>query len=221
MKKINTVLFDLDGTLVDSNQLILDSFKATFDKFFPDVKFQREDYIKMIGPTLKETFSEFQDNQDNVLKMIDFYRRYYKVHEFDMIDIYPNLISTLKSLKAMGFYIGIVTTKFEESAVPSIKQFNLDQYMDVYIYLDDVKNPKPHAEPIEIAKSRLKDPLEILMVGDNPSDILSGKNAGVLTCGIEWSLKKEELKATNPNFWIEDYSKLIDIIKQYNKEATE
>ncbi len=219
MQKINTILFDLDGTLVDSNQLLIDSFEQTFKYFFPKSKYTKQDYINMIGPTLEETFSILEKNKNNVREMINYFRHFYLKNEYQYIKIYPNLIETLKKLKKLNFQLGIVTTKFKESALPSIKHFNLDKYMDVYVFLDDVKKPKPSAEPIIYAKNRLVNPKEIIIVGDNPSDILAGKNANILTCGVEWSLKKDILKTTNPDFWIFDFNELIPIIKKFNKEV--
>ncbi|MFW5794084.1 MAG: HAD-IA family hydrolase [Bacillota bacterium] len=219
MQKINTILFDLDGTLVDSNQLIIDSFTQTFKNFFPKIKHSYQDYVNMIGPTLKETFSLFEKNKENVKQMIEYYRNYYLKNEFEYIKIYPNLIETLEQLKNANFKTGIVTSKFKESAMASIKHFNLDKYIDVYVFLGDVTYPKPSPEPILLAKKLLKSHKEILFIGDNPSDILSGKNANILTCGVEWSLKKERLKELNPDFWITNFKELITIINKYNKEV--
>lgn len=219
MKEINVVLFDLDGTLVDSNQLLIDSFQFTFKHFFPAINFQRKDYIKMIGPTLEETFSQHQNDMLEVNKMIHFFRKFYKDKEYQSIEIYPNLLKTLQTLKEMNIQTGIVTTKFKESAIPSIEFFNLDKYIDIYVYLDDVDNPKPNAEPIQYAKTLLNNPKEMIIIGDNPSDIYSGKNADILTCGVDWSLKKDELRASNPDFWLYDFSGLVPIINKYNEEV--
>ncbi|QWB99977.1 HAD-IA family hydrolase [Mycoplasmatota bacterium] len=219
MNKINAILFDLDGTMIDSNQILLDSFKHTMNHFFPEVSYTHDDYVQMIGPSLEETFSVLEKKPSGIQAMIQFFREYYVKNEYDSIQIYPYLIETLKDLKKMGIQTGIVTTKFEKSATPSIKYFNLDQYIDVYVYLNDVLKPKPHAEPILFAKSKLKNPQQILMIGDNPSDILAGKNAHILTCGVEWSLKKNKLKATHPDFWITSFNQLIPIIKNYNQEV--
>jgi len=219
MKEINAVLFDLDGTMVDSNQLLIDTFKDTFDQYFPDIYFNHQDYIDMIGPSLAETFSIYQKDMDIVNQMIEHFINFYKIKEIESIHLYPNLIETLKQLKKLNIQTGIVTTKRKKSALPSIKHFQLDQLIDIYVYLDDVKYPKPHAEPILYAKSMLKKPKEIIFIGDNPSDILSGKNAGILTCGVEWSYKKDALKDSYPDFWIKDYQELLSIIHQYNKEV--
>ncbi|MGE4571450.1 MAG: HAD-IA family hydrolase [Candidatus Izemoplasmatales bacterium] len=219
MLKINAVLFDLDGTLVDSNQLLIDAFKHTLEHYCPKLKFTNNDYIHMIGPSLEETFSKLTNNHKMISQMIDFFRKYYTDHEQESIKIYPNLISSLKELKRMKIQTGIVTTKFKASALPSIEMFELNKYIDIYVYLDSVTKVKPHPEPIYKAISLLKDPQMVMMIGDNPSDILSGKNAKILTCGVEWSYKKDLLKKTKPDFWMTNFNQLSMIINNYNKEA--
>lgn len=219
MKEINTILFDLDGTMIDSNQILIDSFDYTFKHFFPEVKYTYDDFVHMIGPTLEETFSILEKDPNQVQNMIHFFRKYYLTNEYASITIYPNLIDTLKKLKEMGIQTGIVTTKFKESAVPSIDYFELHKYIDIYVYLDSVSKPKPDPEPIYYARSLLNNPKQMMIIGDNPSDIYAGKNANILTCGVEWSLKKKLLKSTNPDFWISDFNQLIPIINKYNKEA--
>jgi len=216
---INTLLFDLDGTLVDSNELILESFRQTFLAFQPEKTYTREKLLEMMGPPLFDTFSVVSTNPEIIQSMIDYYRKTYVRLEFEYIKIYPNTILMLSHFKSQGFNLAIVTTKFLESAIPSIKAYHLEDYFDVVISLDDVKNHKPHPEPVLKALSAFDNVTGAVMIGDNFSDLLSGKNAGILTCGLEWSLKKEILKETNPTFWIRDFKELIDIIDNYNKEA--
>ncbi len=219
MKEINAVLFDLDGTLVDSNQLLIDTFKNTLDLFFPNLVFNTNDYIYMIGPSLQETFSKYEPDNQKIMMMIKHFRNYYKQNETNLIQIYPNVIETLKQLKELNIQTGIVTTKLKEAAIYSIQYFNLDQYIDIFVYLDHVKKPKPDAEPILLAKSMLINPDEIIIIGDNPSDIFAGKNANILTCGVEWTYKRDDLIKSKPHFWITDFNELIPMINQYNKEA--
>ncbi|MFP4478212.1 MAG: HAD-IA family hydrolase [Candidatus Izemoplasmatales bacterium] len=219
MKEINAILFDLDGTMVDSNQILIDSFNHTLSHFFPEVTFTYEDYVHMIGPSLEETFSILEKDPEKVQDMIQFFRKYYLQNEYQSIKIYPNLIDTLKKLKEMGIQTGIVTTKFKESAIPSIDYFQLHKYIDIFVYLDSVSKAKPDPEPILFAKSQLKNPKQLIIIGDNPSDIEAGKNANILTCGVEWSLKKKQLKLANPDFWISDFNQLIPIINKYNMEV--
>ncbi|HPJ23719.1 MAG TPA: HAD hydrolase-like protein, partial [Bacillota bacterium] len=89
MLKIDTILFDLDGTLVDSNELIIKSFDETMKKYVPSRSFSRQELIDMVGPPLKETFAAVTNQPELVPEMIDFYRKYYVENEFRYIDIYP------------------------------------------------------------------------------------------------------------------------------------
>lgn len=219
MQKIDTILFDLDGTLVDSNELIIKSFYETMKKYMPNKEFSRAELIEMIGPPLKETFSIATNNPEVIQEMIDYYRKVYVNLEFDYIDIYPNTLKMLKMFYDRGFNLGIVTTKFKESAEPSIKHYNLDKYIKSFCYLDDISEHKPHPEPIFFALNQFKDYNKVVMVGDNTSDILAGVNANTLTCGVDWSIKKNLIKNLNPDFWIEDYLELVDIIVKYNEEV--
>ncbi|XFA98419.1 HAD-IA family hydrolase [Candidatus Izemoplasma sp. B36] len=217
MRNIDTVLFDLDGTLVDSNELIIKSFYETMKKYLPNREFSRKELIEMIGPPLKETFLVASSDPKVILEMINYYRKVYVDLEFDYIELYPNVIETLKKLADNGVQLGIVTTKFKESAMPSIKHYGLDKYITSYCFLDNVTEHKPHPEPIFYALKQFKNYKNVLMVGDNSSDILAGKNASALTCGVAWSIKKDLIKGLNPDYWIMDYLDLLDIVLKKEK----
>lgn len=215
MLPIDTILFDLDGTLVDSNELIIETFKRTYQVHFPNLSFAHSELAQMMGPPLSETFLLIAKNDNLVNEMIVTYRQIYRSIEFDYISLYPGVIECLSSLKAIGYNLGIVTTKFKESAMPSIEHYGIDRYIDVIIGLDDVTNHKPHPEPIYKALKRIKHQ-GVLMIGDSPSDILAGKNADILTCGVDWSYRKEEIKQLKPDLWLNDFQQLIELIKTYN-----
>jgi len=217
MSKLDTLLFDLDGTLIDSNSLIIEFFRHTLHKFYPDINYSEEMIIEMIGPPLFETFQAVTKDRDIINKMISTYRKIYTEQEFLHVTIYPHVIETLKEFKERGFNLGVVTTKFRESALPSLEYFGISKYLDVLIGLDDVANHKPHPEPIYKALANFEHGLA-MMVGDNSPDILAGKNAKILTCGVGWSIKKAELEATNPDYWIDDFRELINIVDTINEE---
>ena len=221
LRKIDTVLFDLDGTLIDSNDLIIKCFEETMKNYMPQKLFSRQDLIDMVGPPLKETFRIVSEDPQIISEMIDFYRKKYVELEFDYISLYPNVLETLKILSENNINMGIVTTKFKESAIPSIEAYNLDNYITSFCYLDDITEHKPHPEPIFYALKQFNNYQKVLMVGDNTSDILAGKNASCYTCGVEWSLKKDLIKNLNPDFWIKDYYELIDIVLENKEENNE
>ena len=215
--KIDTILFDLDGTLVDSNELILETLRKTILHYFPGAPLSRMALLEMMGPPLSETFGKLTDDPALVRRMISSYRKTYTEMEFEYISLYPSVCETLQDFRENGYKTALVTTKFRESALPAVTHFGLERFFDSLIALDDVKKPKPDAEPLLLAMEKLNS-RHAVMVGDTPSDILAGKNAGILTCGVGWSLKAGEIRALDPDFWIRDFSELFPMIEKRNEE---
>ncbi|MFH0993275.1 MAG: HAD-IA family hydrolase [bacterium] len=215
MQSIDTILFDLDGTLVDSIGLIADTLVKTLKEFVPDRTFASADIDLMIGPPLAVTFARFRPEADVIQTMIERYRAIYKADELNSIVIYPHAVETLRTLKRRGFHLGLVTTKFTESAMPSLRHFAIDCLFDVIIGLESVTRHKPHPEPIEKALAAFPHGAAV-MVGDTEGDMLAGKAAGILTCGVAWSFQRAAIEALHPDFWIHDYAELIPAIEQYH-----
>lgn len=210
MSSIRTILFDLDGTLIDTNELIIASFVHTFEKY--NLQFSREEVIEFNGPTLKETFTRIAP--DKVDEMIDTYRLHnHSVHD-DYVTAFPKTLETIKYLKEGGIQLGIVTTKMSPTVKMGLALTKLDTYFDTVVTLDDVSHPKPHPEPVLKAMANLDAKASsTLMVGDNSHDIEAGRAAGVRTAGVAWAHKgRERLLAYNPTYMLEEMTDLIDII---------
>lgn len=211
-KKI-TVLFDLDGTLIDSNEIIIQSYQHAFSVFKPELDLSREQIISFIGPTLESVFLRFVD-QKNIPLMIETYRTYYTKHEKAYHSLYPNVKESLDALKRMDVKLCIVTSKFKEAAWPSFLHYGLNQYFDGFIALEDVKNPKPDKEPVLKALSLMGDYDYALMIGDNHGDILAGKNAGIDGAGVAWSIQgKAHLEKVQPDFIFESMNEIVSYIE--------
>jgi pyrophosphatase PpaX len=219
MKKINTILFDLDGTLINTNEIIIDSFISTFETHFPELVLTRGKIITFIGPTLNDTFGNYTNDPFTIQSMIESYREYYVEFEFNSFEIYPGVIETLKKLNNEGYNLGIVTSKFKSAEWPSFTHYNLQDYYSVFVALDDVKHPKPDREPIDVALSRFKNVSNSIMIGDNIGDILSGRNAGIYSAGVAWSLKgSAHLMTANPDFMLSDMNDIFRVLKIIEEE---
>lgn len=219
MEKLTTILYDLDGTLINTNKVIIESFKATFKKHFPNIPLSREKILTFIGPTLQETFGGYTQDLFLIEEMIDTYRRFYVDYEMGNFEIYPGVIETVKKLKQAGYQLGIVTSKFKEAAWPSYTFYSLDDYFDVFISLDEVEYPKPHRNPIDIALSSFPSNGKAIMIGDNQGDILAGKNAGIYSAGVAWSEKGSmHLMEAKPDFMLGEMNDIFNIIKKINRE---
>jgi pyrophosphatase PpaX len=209
--KINTILFDLDGTLINTNELIVASFLHTLNKFYPG-QYKREHVIPFMGPTLTESFSTV--DEDRVEELITEYRRFNMEMHDEYVEEYETVYETIETLHNKGYKIGIVTTKARNVVEMGLNFSRLKQFFDTVITIDDVQNAKPHPEPIQLALKKLNStPEESIMVGDNYHDIEGGKNAGTKTAGVAWSLKGKEFLATyHPDYMFEKMSDILTIL---------
>ncbi|MEQ6378377.1 pyrophosphatase PpaX [Bacillaceae bacterium S4-13-56] len=208
---IRTLLFDLDGTLIDTNELIISSFAHTLDQYAPG-KYEREDILAFMGPPLKDTFIQVDPNR--VEEMIETYRAHNLEHHDQLVIPFPGVVDTMKSLKEKGYKLGIVTTKMRRTVEMGLIITGLEGLFDTVITLDDVKKAKPDPEPIYKALDALDSiPEETIMVGDNYHDIEAGKNAGTKTAGVAWTIKgKDFLGKYNPDYMLEEMEDLYKIL---------
>ncbi|KSU87918.1 pyrophosphatase PpaX [Priestia flexa] len=205
---INTVLFDLDGTLIDTNELIISSFMHTLNHYYPE-QYKREDVLAFMGPPLYDTF--VQMDKERVHEMIDTYRTHNLSHHDELVTEFAGVFETVKWLHDQKYKLAIVTTKQINTVMLGLKLTKLDQFFDVIVAIDDVQHAKPHPEPVEKALVLLNaQPEEAVMVGDNHHDILSGKNAGTKTAGVAWSAKgREHIASYEPDVILEEMKDLI------------
>ncbi|QQZ10363.1 pyrophosphatase PpaX [Heyndrickxia vini] len=209
--KITTILFDLDGTLIDTNELIISSFLHTLNGYYPD-QYKREDVLPFIGPSLYATFSSI--DKERTEEMIENYRAYNLENHDLLVKEFNGVFETLQTLHQNGFKMAIVSTKKRDTIIRGLKLTNLDQFFDIIISLDEVEHEKPHPEPVQKALKLLHStPNEAIMVGDNFHDILAGKNAGTLSAGVAWSAKgRAYIESFNPDFLLEEMQDLINIV---------
>lgn len=187
-----TVLFDLDGTIIDTNELIIQSCLHALRGVVPP-DFGREQIIPCMGQPLAVQMRLFT-GRDDVDDLIRKYREYNLAHHDEMVSLFPGVAETLAALKARGVRLGVVTTKMRETTERALRMFGLIGKMDVIVTLDDVTHPKPHPEPVRKAMDALgADPARTLMVGDSPVDMESARCAGAIPVGVAWSLKGEKV----------------------------
>ncbi|WP_096190221.1 pyrophosphatase PpaX [Evansella halocellulosilytica] len=186
---IDTVLFDLDGTLINTIELIVESFLHTMEHYYPG-KYEREDVIHFIGPPLSETFEKLDPNK--IEEMTNVYRTFNHEKHDELVQEYEGVYETVKTLDERGYKLAIVTTKRRETALRGMQLMNLDRFFDVVVSLDEVTNYKPDPEPLLMALNALDSkPKTAIMVGDSEHDILGGRNTGTKTAGVAWSIKGE------------------------------
>ncbi|WNS42113.1 pyrophosphatase PpaX [Paenibacillus sp. MMS20-IR301] len=211
---IECVLFDLDGTIVNTNELIIRSFMhALEENNLPALT--REEIIPHMGTTLQQQITAFSGQVDTAA-LEQSYRSYNYAHHDELIDSFPHVNETMEGLLSRGIKLGIVTTKIRPTTLKALEMFDLLKYMDTIVTVNEITHPKPHPEPVLTAVANLGvDPGKTLMVGDSAVDILSAKAAGVRAAAVAWSLKGEDtLRKYEPDYIIHDMRDLYTIVEQ-------
>lgn len=216
-RKIKALLFDFDGTLLDTNELIIQTFLHVLETKFPG-KYSREDVLPFLGPSLKDTFSTV--DLERVDELVQDYRIWNIAHHDELVTEFDGVLETLLTLKEAGIRLAIVSTKRQEMLARGLRILKAEGLFEVIIGSDDVKNVKPDPEPILLALEKMglrKD--EVIMIGDNSHDIEGGKNAGVKTAGVAWSLKGEAFLAQfKPDYMLHHLSDLLEIVGEVSYE---
>lgn len=211
-KPITALLFDFDGTLMDTNELIIQTFQHVLGSRYPG-KYERADILPFLGPTLQETFDSIDSERTE--ELIADYRAWNTSMHDELASEFDGVSETLRLLKAAGMKMAIVSTKRNDILLRGVGLLEADGVFEVIIGMDDVTKTKPDPEPILLALSRLGvNADEALMIGDNYHDIEGGKNAGVRTAGVAWSAKGEAfLQTYHPDFMLQHISDLVQLVE--------
>lgn len=210
---IKAVLFDLDGTLLNTNQLIYDSFCHAF-KDILDMELPKEEITSLYGKPLTYSFVKYTDSQETVEEMVNAYRTYNAIHHDAMCKPFNGVVEMLQKLKDKGLKLGIVTSKRKVVAMRGMELADIAKYMDVVVSPELTEKHKPEAEPVLKACEILHiKPEEALMVGDATYDLLSGKNAGSITCGVEYTaIGVNELLKVKPTYMIKEPLDILSLV---------
>lgn len=208
MRPFVCVLFDLDGTLVDTNYLILDSFQRTLaDKL--GLQVEPPDIYRHFGEPLDYTMRRY--NPSRWEELVEYYRAHNQAQHDALIRRFDGMEEMLARLKERGVRRGVVTSKYTELARRGARCCGLEDLLEDFVGRDMTERHKPDPEPVLLALKRLGVPAgpRVLMVGDSAFDILAGKNAGVRTCAVGWTvLNRADIEATVPDYMVETVAEL-------------
>ncbi|GLI09353.1 pyrophosphatase PpaX [Paenibacillus tyrfis] len=209
---IQTVLFDLDGTIVDTNELIIQSFLHTFEGITAE-PVTREHIVPNMGRPLIEQMIFFS-GREQVDDLVQKYRAFNIAHHDELVREFPYVRETVAKLHAAGVKLGVVTSKIRQTTEMGLKLMGLYDYFGTIVTVDDVEKAKPDPEGIHKAVRELGGDLSsALMVGDSHYDIEAAHNAGIPSVAVAWSLKGTEyLKQYNPTHIIQDMRDIVPIV---------
>jgi len=182
MKK-TVILFDLDGTLIDSTEAILDGFRVAFETYGGEVP--SDDAIKNeVGHTLENMFTTLGVDPSKVDAHVHAYKMHYRLISCEKTQLLEGAREAVDEASKFAT-LGIVTTKTGEYSKILLEHMGLMHYFDVLIGREHVENPKPHAEPILTALMKLEhDRSKTWMIGDTCMDIDAAKNANINSVAV-------------------------------------
>src|SRR5262245_18100581 len=190
-----TILFDLDGTLIDSIELILNSARHAFTKLERPCP-SDEEWLAGVGIPLFTMFGRYARDDDDRTALISAYREYQMAHHDRLVRCYDGVVDVVSTLRDHGHQIGIVTSKSEALAMRGLSHVGLARYVDTIVGCVASTRHKPDPEPVRIALQRLRCSAEdAAFVGDSVHDVMAGNAAGVRTVAVLWgAFKREDLE---------------------------
>jgi pyrophosphatase PpaX len=207
------LLFDLDGTLADSIELILHCYRYTMRTHLghePDDAL----WLAGIGTPLAMQLRAFARSPDELVAMQETYRVFQRTVHDDMVRPYPGVCETVDDLARRGMRMGVVTSKHREMTLRTLRVCGLEQHFEVIITPEDVTNGKPDPEPVHVALERLavRSRANVLFVGDAPFDVMAGRAAGVRTAGALWGpFGHDGLRAAAPDYLLHAVADLLSL----------
>jgi pyrophosphatase PpaX len=201
---LTTFLFDLDGTLIDSIELILRSYRHTMRAHRGE---EPSDDVWMdgLGTPLSVQFRRFTDDPAEIDAMVATYRAYNLAHHDEMVRPYDGVVGAVRALRRPGRTLGLVTSKMRSGALRGLRRAALEDAFDVVVGSDEVTHPKPHPEPVLVALERLGATASgAVFIGDSRHDLECGRAAGVKTAAALWGpFDRSHLADLQPDYWLE------------------
>ena len=217
---VTAVLFDLDGTLVDTVELILAAHNHTFARHLRGPWPARQAIIRNFGRPLREALVEYaaadgqQDPAGLAPQMVATYRAFQHEHHDRLVRGYGGVRETLTALRDRGYTLGIVTSKAQGIARVVIDHFGLAALVDLAVFLEDTARHKPEPDPLlEAARRGGFEPAHALYVGDSIHDIAAGRAAGMRTAGALWGpFERSDLEAAGPDRLLNSPTDLLALL---------
>ena len=214
MKKYPCVIFDMDGTVTQTNQLIYDSFNHIAEKYI-NKRMTAGEIIALFGPPEKECIEVLIGSERIDNAMTDYYAYYHDRHN-ELARLYPGMAEVLAFLRSKKVMLGLFTGKGRRTTDITMNQFNIAQYFDVTVTGDDVDEFKPSGDGIrKIMQQFSFTPDEVLMVGDAVADVRASRDAGVDIASVLWdSYGKNDVLRLSSDYTFHDVAEFYAWLRQ-------
>lgn len=216
MQTVDTVLFDFDGTVMNTNDIIIQSWQHTFRTIDGREK-AVEEIVATFGEPLETTMGRFFPGVSTV-DAIQIYRGFHYERFQDLITIFPGINELLEQLRERYYKTGVVTSRLRATTKIGLDKYDLGKYFDVVITKEDSQRHKPNPEPILTALDSLNaEPERTLMLGDTTYDMICARRAGVTSILVGWTMALSDKEAggeATPDFVISKPDELWNILNR-------
>lgn len=209
---IDTIIFDFDGTLINTNDVIIAAWQYTYKKYLNCEK-PVEHITRCFGEPLLITMAREFPGVDPA-ESAEVYRRHQQDRAEELVSLFPGVEELLKTLRERGLKIGIVTSRTAESTAFYLNKFGIGDYFDSIVSCDDTDKHKPNPEPLLLGLEKLGAAKErTLMIGDSPFDMKCANNAGVRTVLVGWRVagSEDQLSSCEIDYVINEPMELLKV----------
>lgn len=209
------ILFDLDGTLINSQNLVFETFKQVFKEEKPDHVLSKEELYSFFGPTLETTFSKYFE-QDDIERIIERYQAINRGLHDRLLKPIDHAKDVVKELHDQGYKIAVVSNKRHAMVEKGLKTSGLYPYFDVILGKEDLPKPKPSASGLIEATVLLHTGHDdVIYIGDNAADVIAAKAMAAYSIGFSIDTNQlKQLEEAKPCCIINDLSELMKIVKE-------
>ncbi len=209
MESIATLLFDVDGTLLDTREFILQATEHCLSVHgfaVPD----RSVIAPLVGKPFNEYYGTLTGLEDTLVLQNE--HRNFQLANMHLSVPFPKTLSTLQTLQERGYKMAVVTTRSKKTSLQTLEQAGLASFFTVVISAEDAPELKPHPAPLLRALELMNESTDsATMIGDSHLDIEAGKNAGIKTVRATYGFHADHLHEPEPNFFIEDIGDLLKL----------
>ncbi len=212
--KLSAALFDFDGTLVDTTEMIYQGMRHATSSVLGREDFTREQLLANVGQPMPRQMELIDADKTELL--LESYRHHHLEHHDVLIRAFPGIDDALQRLRAAGVKTAVVTSKRRDSVEMALKKFpDLGPAVDRFVTMEDTREHKPHPEPLlrglELIGGIPKE--EAAYVGDSPFDVQAAKAAGLMSVAVSWGAFSEDtLREAEPDHLVPDIDAVVDVL---------
>jgi pyrophosphatase PpaX len=218
-RKIDAVIFDFDGTIMDTNEAVLSSWQYAA-RILLGHEFPEDALTATLGEPIFHTVAHLFPDFDPDL-VVETYREFHHEHFAEMIRLFPGVRETLKTLSEEGYLLGLVTNRMRGTTEIGLRQFDIEKYFGTVVTVGEAPKDKPEPEHIWFALDKLGSaPDRAVLVGDSQNDIIGGHNAGLISIRVAWAVATDEGygdAAAAPDYTIDAPTDLITLLPRLGR----